>query len=425
MKRSAVTVAVHDRSIQLFGGSNQVQRADLAAASLTLSADELADSIADLFPDSPSGTIALILPASWCYIQKFRVAANRPTRTMLHYALEEFLPVDIESLTCDFIRSGPGEFIGVALEAARGRTLLQALAARGIRVGRISIDVLEFGARSMPFVWCDNNHVTFADLSDGILSTVRTTRFRDGISGAERLEQVGAAIPEAIRNQSFAVTGSGITLELAAIAESLGANATPVQLGSPARWVRDFDLARDAIAPAERAIATWRAMRGTAAALLATGLLLCAALIINRIQAAHQLRAIESWERGVFAELFPNAPVPAGIAARISSERRRLESLTRSPAGPDSPEDAARTLATIVQAIPKQIRLDLQELRIEGSDVFLRGRTREPVDAERISQCLDQLPGFDCSPTRTDRQRDGVTFTVQIKRSAEDAHGDR
>jgi hypothetical protein len=121
---------------------------------------------------------------------------------------------------------------------------------------------------------------------------------------------------------------------------------------------------------------------------------------------------IAAWERHVFAQLFPDQGPPTGVATRIASERKRIESLTSRRSGDEAQSpDALRALRDVVAAIPADLRIDVQELRIEGRDLTLRGRTRDPQSAEQIGQKIDALLGWDCDPVRTDRHREaGVQF---------------
>ena len=82
---------------------------------------------------------------------------------------------------------------------------------------------------------------------------------------------------------------------------------------------------------------------------------------------------------------------------RLASERRRLEGLTLSgQTVPQRHADALATLRTLIAALPDDLALDLEEVRIEGSAVTLRGRTRDHRQAERISAALDSIADLEC-----------------------------
>lgn len=416
MKHGQVTIAIHDRCIRALADGRELGVLDSPSPAADLR--ELSSVIPRVFDGGgiPQSAV-VVIPASWCYVQRFAVAARRPTEAMLRFAFEEFLPVDIESLSCDFVRVGPGEFIGIGLPLQRGRALLDVLAELGVQVERLSVDALELAAwpDTGTFVWCDQAHIAYGRTLDGSLVDLRVVRFAAAIAGEEWLQRAAAQLPDETAGAPV-IDGPWSDDDLAPIAESLDGIIRRSEKRRLAP-VSGFDLARGALAPAGRALANLRAWRTTLASALVVGILLCAGVLMQRAQVARQLHEVQRWEQGVFREFYPAATLPAGIATRLASERRRLEALTRTPAGENPKSDAVSALSGVVLALPDSIRLDLQELRIEGNDVFLRGRTREPADAERVAQSLDRLDWLDCSPTRTDRQRDGVAFTVQAKRT--------
>ena len=126
------------------GPLGRAETQPLPTSATSLAFDELAEAVLAALGrlDASNHTATLVIPSSWCYVHRFEVAQRRPTRTLLAYALEEYLPLEIESLTCDFIRTATGAHIGVAIETERIRPLLDTLASKHIHVEHVTLDVL-------------------------------------------------------------------------------------------------------------------------------------------------------------------------------------------------------------------------------------------------------------------------------------------
>lgn len=400
---------------------------DLPAPARTLMPGDLADAILGL---AGPGRCVLVLPSSWCYVQRFELPRRRPTRTMLECAFEEYLPSEIETLTCDFARVGPSAWLGIALETTRLQPLLGELAVRGVHVERITLDVLAQPQPDGTLLWCGEEYVALLTCSGGIRD-LRVLRLAAGEGWvervAERLLEQGASVAEKSEpppgmeappvdggcsrsDMSVFVSGCANPELRSTLAARIGAVCVDPELSAAAI---DINLARGPLA--SQGVSEWpRLWERSAVIALVAAVLLIAALLTHRARLAARLQEIAAWEVRAYREVFDDAP-PAGVALRVASERRRLEA--QSPARASAP-DALRLLRDVVAALPP-VRLDLQELRIEAGGVTLRGRTRDHADAEKLSQALDRLAGLDCSSPRTDRAKDGgVQFLVVAQVSA-------
>ena len=124
-----VHIRISDREIAVRTGE-LARSAELPLPARQMPADELVAALTPLLADVPrAGSTTLTLPASWCYVHTCSVPQRRPTRAVLTYALEEFLPVEAECLTADFVRTAAGEHIGIAVETQRLLPLIAGLQA--------------------------------------------------------------------------------------------------------------------------------------------------------------------------------------------------------------------------------------------------------------------------------------------------------
>ena len=465
MARREFVIQICDRRVRVNAGRGEsdgwVERA-VDANSLDVPAKTLAAEISAALDESgnPAGRATLVLPSSWCYLHEVHVPQRRPSRQALAYALEEFTPIEIERLTCDFLPAPGARRVGVAIETAPTRALLDSLAVHALEIDRITIDILHACDQTpdcRELLWCDVEHVTrlsrngagvnlrvlrLSATSDGAwldrIQSLRngppTGRARVvGVLGpdrmrelAERLLETRVDVGEVSSSESDAATDRSRSPALVPgpandVDEAPGDLDLDGLNAPPARPVRrfrfdGFDLARDALAPASGRTEAFRIVRRAALAVTVAGLILCVALAVHRARLQQRLDQIAGWERQVFEQALPGQEAPRAVALRFASERRRLEGLTlANPAAPRR-TDALRSLQAIVAGLPTDLRLDLDEIRIDGADVTLRGRTRDHHQAERLTKSLDRLDGVDCSAPRTDRRREGgVQFFAHAK----------
>ncbi len=430
-----LTIQITDREIRISDGDPSAPPAEtrtLSATAAALAPLELAEAVLDAVKVTAAGPVCvtLVLPSSWCYVHRVSVPRRRPSRTTLAYALEEYLPVEIEQLTYDFLRCSNGAAIGVAIETERLSECLPTLADSSVTVERITLDVIHAARHSHAdsgLLWCDTEHVALLAYDGGRITGLRVVRLAPDLDTEQWCERICSYLDcDVTPAERTPPSVAGCVGESRLTALAVRLNAAPSSEASvPAtrsRVVQDFDLARNALAPASRAVDRLRAWRRVAVTSLVALLTLCGGLVVHQSQLKHQLRAIADWERGCFCELFPQQTVPAGVVLRLASERRRLEGLTLAGSATRTDQaDALAMLRAVVAALPDDLRLDLQELRIEGRDVTVRGAARDHRQAERLTQAIDALELLQCPAPRTDRRREGGVRFFAHARFIEDA----
>lgn len=396
---------------------------ELPQSSGRMAPETLAAVIGELFAESgmTAGRITLVIPSSWCYVHAFPMPRRRATPQMLDYALEEYLPVDVEQLTCDYLPVDSGRCIGVAVDTERMRVLLDACAARAMQVEQITLDVLQAARDSSAttLLWCDDEHVALLQRVSRCVRDLRVVRLATGLGDEAWCRRVCDYF-EGEPATETALAGCSTAPRLALLRE-MRSTAEPAPTIGPAmlNGLAAFNLARGALASAAQRtglVRTWQRVACTA--LIALGVL-AAGLHVHRLRGQAQLERVADWERSVFMESFPEQPPPAGVALRLASERRRLEGLTM--AGGDTEThraDALQALRTLTAALPADVRVDLQELRVESRNLTLRGRCRDHRQAERLAVAIDQLAEFSCPAPRTHRLDDGgVQFFLSARRA--------
>ena len=424
-------IYVADRSIWLESpafAAKDSGMTKLPASSSSMEPEMLARSILGALGGSTESirTATLVLPASWCYVHRFPIPQRRPTHAMLAYAFEEYLPVEVEQLTCDFVRATNGDYFGVGIETARTRRLLDTLAARDLTVAHLRVDVLDAAGRitfANRLLWCDDEHVACLRQCDRCVEEWRVVRLAPDVADEQWCERVTDHL-DLEEADALTIAGCVASERLTALASRRPGSSLPSSDAARRHSsALNIDLACDALASETQRAGLHRAWRRTAAVSLLGLLILAGALFVHRGRLQHQVESVAAWERSVFTELFPRQAVPTGIALRLASERRRLEGLTlaRKP-GAAGPTDALATLHGVVAALPRDLRVDLQDLRVEGSDVTLRGRLRDHRQAEQLATAIETRPAVDCDAPRTDRLKSGgVQFFLHARAAAPEA----
>src|SRR5512142_264413 len=102
-------LAITDRCVCVVRGAECISAQPLPDSAVRLAPDELASSIRVVLESAAPRVrrCGLVLPSSWCYVHAFTLPQRRPTRDTLAYAFEEYLPVEVEQLTCTFVRTAP------------------------------------------------------------------------------------------------------------------------------------------------------------------------------------------------------------------------------------------------------------------------------------------------------------------------------
>lgn len=371
--------------------------------------------------------VCLVLPLHWCFVEFLRAGDKRKSDQALAFELEPHLPVSLEQLTCSFRRTSGVYVLGVALPTEPARSLLDSLAAEGVEVSSMTVDVVAL---------LENLDQTIRAVAVADSKRVRAVTITQGAGTAcvlPRPQIRSNDVIEAISNQlgrsaRLEIRSAEMLLFDLAAAEDVesgnnGAADRAVELLAKSAVRSRLDLCRGPLAASRRWQEPVRVGQYCLATLIVLLIILLAGGHWHHRTLLAQLSTIQDEQSSAYRAVFPGSAPPIGAAARLASERLRLEGLTRSPADQSvdqAPPSALRLLRDAVAALPGDVRIMLQDLRIEGGQLVMHGRTAEHRDAERIVERLATLPQIQTRPPRTSRHADGgVEFSV----SAEVTHG--
>lgn len=353
-------------------------------------------------------------------------------RAALLYRLEEHLPLDAENLTADFLPASGGRTLGVAVETGATRQVLDRLAAVGVQVEAVcptalltlwqvmeglqeKADFFLLGAPDHadvfrvsdggPLSWysvpCDPREVSRAVHADLLIHPAQAGSAVDLVSGPlppEFLDAVAAETGLACRR---------VTEEPSAV---LAARAAPALLsGAGAGWV---NLRRDRLGAADR----WDRLRRPVRTVAVLAIALLATVIGGAWWRAERYDAeadrLIREQRAVFAHLYPNREVPAGVRRWLASEATRLAALSGAGEATPRPSGALETLRKVASGLPQDLRFRVVMVRVEPTEVFLEGQARSHADAETVARGIAGQ-GITMEAPRTESlAKGGVAFTL-------------
>ncbi|MCK6464030.1 MAG: hypothetical protein L6Q93_04165 [Phycisphaerae bacterium] len=425
MKSSSVIVMLSDSAVTAVRPEAQPLRLARRAFALPDSifalehSEELAVTIREVLNElAASETPAtLVIPLNWAFTHRLP-AGKRLSDEVLAFEFESFLPVALEALTWTFVRRN-GKALALAVPTAPMLALLSALEREGVAVAHEFIDVLALGLQ--------------AAKSEGT-TAILDQRWMRGFTLEDNLPapfligfgEEPPLLNREVRRQGPVKEEAWTILDLRKMAptpesgrESDESNAAMKRVADAVSRLEEGDLRVGALASRGR----WSHVENRAQLALVSAILLLigvlAGLHVRSRTLNEQRVALEAAQRNVYATVFPVETLPAGAALRLASERKRLEGLTRQGSKtPDSPADAPLdALRAWVAELPADVRIFLENVRLDGNQIALRGKTVEHRDAEKIVEALSKVEGVEARPPRTTRLTDGgVEFSILGKR---------
>lgn len=394
--------------------------------------EEIAATIRDAVSDVEATElpVTLVVPLNWAFTHVLQ-AGKRRSEEALAFEFESFLPVPLEDLTCAFLRRGE-TVLGLAVPTEPLGALLSAIERVGPAAEHVFLDAVALacveGPRAANVMILDERwrRGFRSGLGEGPAFFLGSPSSGDHLAlSQDRAVSDGDTEPYEVLDvrgdRREAVTLPDVQAVL------LETHASCARLARAAVAMEGGDLRMGALALRGR----WSHVeRRAQLALGGVILLLLSVLIGLRVQSQaleEQVAAVETAQLDVFRQVYPVEQLPAGAALRLASERKRLEGLTRpgSPALPGSSQasaavalDSLDMLRCFVAELPDDVRVFLEQARLDEDQVSLRGRTAEHRDAERIVEALAKVPGLKTRPPRTTRRTDGgVEFSILARRS--------
>ncbi|MCC7291864.1 MAG: hypothetical protein IT449_07375 [Phycisphaerales bacterium] len=370
--------------------------------------------------DATESPATLVIPLNWAFTHVLQ-AGQRTSDEALAFELEPFLPVPLEELTCTFARRGK-RALGLAVATEPMRALLSAMERQGVSVEHIFVDAVVVGLQAKEgegkaaildrrwtrgFTLDDEWPLPLlfgsSDEHPPRTSDPRWPSENQGSWELLDLRETGP-LPESDR-------------------ELVESDAALRRIAHAVCNLEETDLRVGALASRGR----WSHVEKRAQLALTSAILLLVAVLAGLHQKAaslsDQAASLEHAQLQVYRQVYPVEALPPGAALRLASERKRLEGLTRSSEQvPDSPaQEPLDAFRGFVAELPPDVRIFLDQIRLDENQMALRGTTAEHRDAERIAEALSRVPGIESRPPRTTRLSEGgVEFSVLARRQNHD-----
>jgi hypothetical protein len=396
----------------------------------------LADALAELEYAGEDACLglpsSLVLPAE---IDRAGLPRTR-RRTALLYRLEERLPVDAESLTIAFLPEVGPAVLGLAVETARVRSLLDLVERAGVQVAAICpIALLALAGSRRAGVAAPEYAVLIGDGTTDVLRLAGGVPVRWYTVSTEPAEWLRCLEVDQLthphdvarprveclglpRGQSLppGAAEEGVTFDRASEEPLavLAARAARFVLGgrNPA-WV---DFRRDALALSHPWARTGWALTAAVTAGLALLVAMTATFALRGWQYANITDACTARQEQEYRRVFPKGDIPAGVSSRLRSEAVRMAALSGAGERPPEQASALETLRLVAGNLAPGVRVKITDLHLGPTELTVEGEVLSHTDAQLISQALGRAD-FVMDPPRTElRGPDNVSFTLTGRR---------
>ena len=380
-----------------------------------------------------NGGLCLAMPSNLVFAANVdcrQLPPRTPRRAGMLCLLEEQLPLDIESMTADFLPSVGECCLGVAVESPAVQKIVQTLESAGLEVqsicpaatlavwelcrdGRPSdyalivwqhrIDVIRLKA-GLPIAW----YTAGADMHEALECITA-----DQLTNPLEADHVDVSIIGGPGQCDDAVEGKGgikVTNRIEEPAEQLAARAAGrASAGQTPGWV---NLQRDALALARPWAPMRRNLRLAAAMAIVLPLVLAGAFIWRAAQYGVVADDAYQQEAAAWRKLNPGRSVPEALNRRLRSDLTRLRAISGAADETPSRVNALDTMRRVIAALPSGMRLRVLEMRLDPNTVYVEGQALSHADAETITRMQIEA-GMEMDPPRTENlSTGGVKFTL-------------
>ena len=396
-----------------------------------------------LLGEFPDGfTCRLVIPASWCFIHSVDYTLGRKRGRAALYEFEQFVPVDLDALTCVVQRTDDETALvvgalteplsGLLAELERGRIFVEAIYVDALVLSACEVQETETDGSGI--ILLDESHMTFAGFnhtSDGpvvVRCVVLSSESRS--AAADHVVTAIDILPVSFRHWHVLDLSSGdeVCMVRDVLAEA-GFDATGASraeslqrvLDAAANHGHEGDLRRDKLSFSGR----WASVRRRLTACLGTLLVLLVVIgfkfRIDNTVVARGIDALVPIRNDIYLQAFPGLTPPPEAALRLRSERIKLEGLTDRG---DKKTDIQwgnglrlfELMHDILNQLPDDLKLAISEILLDERTVSFTGRTTSHGQAGQLVHALNQIPAISADPPNTKLRKDHtVDFRINAR----------
>ena len=388
----------------------------------------------------------LVIPSSWCLNHSVELPSTKWNEQAAEYEFEQYLPVDLEALTCATHRVGRRRALvaGVFTDALQG--LLATLESHGIYPEVVTVDNFllansastDNGAQCKGHLLLDEQRMTLSVMDEPSsasddprtvkLPEMQRTQFvrrqmalTAAMSGGElchwRINSL--ADSDSFPGMEEAMPPHDEAPEIQPRSETVDA-----MLEAAATNPHLSNLRKGALAYAGR----WSKLRRRAIQCLSAAavLLLILGVRLRMDNVAHHNAAdrLRSLQSEIYQAVFPGSVVPAA-AMRLRSERIKLEGMTNQRGeGKDNLNTsglvAFELLHEVMVRVPDNMKLFVQQIELDARGIRLSGQTTSHSAAGDLVKAIGNVQGMAVDPPRTKLRKDGtVDFRIRATKLIE------
>ena len=398
---------------------------------------------------SDAAQVVVGVPASWCLcaqvseegLPQRRGALRGHSGGALDFRLESRLPMTAERCAIDYVGPGP-EYLGVALEASKIKSLIHALEDEGHSVEAIAPRAMlaaqawldgqmpDATDRPTSFFWLEEDATADRTRYQLIhLDPATPPRWRISPSANPQnlhqqldLDEIDAgptqrqwhAPPEC---QGLLTEACGGALNIKPLTSTLEAEidaAHKLIAGTYKPWI---NLGQGPLAPRYH----WRRLRlpvgASVAAMVVLLLSILAVLWFRADQYTQITRDYDQQSAQAFVEALPGQVVPTSPQRRLQARLKQLRGESGLAAGDQLTDTHAPTLVllhNLLDALPSDQRYAVTDLRIEDGQLRMTGYARSHGETDQLANALRQASRFTVEPPSTDNLPEGgVRFTLK------------
>jgi len=409
--------------------------------------EALGEVLTEQLTDTCSGGFLghLVIPASWCFWERVTLATDRFSDEAALFEFEQFVPVELERLTCTVTRMGAQQAIVSAAFTEPLRALLDGLEAAGFQFSDVTTD-LDVARRAFSdrgptdadgLIVLDERHayVALPGGVDGLCIRAIGTGESSGAAILEthlRLQLLNTQTP----NSAWRAAGLCERATAPAAVEwldSLGHETSVIEAEAATKALSEATVQQAGLADFRHGALAfsgrWESLKRKLTRCAAAAAVFFVALACYfHVEGSRYAAAVETLRHRcgeVYREATASETVPPAAALRLRSERIKLEGLTDT--GGAMPDARASGLAslellhTITAHVPPEVKLHVDEVLLDEAGVRVSGQTTSHNAAGEIVQQLNTVPGLVVDPPRTKLRRDKtVDFRLHVRRQEHD-----
>ena len=117
-------------------------------------------------------------------------------------------------------------------------------------------------------------------------------------------------------------------------------------------------------------------------------------------------------QRDIYSQVFSKSKVPNAVVRRLKSEEAKLAGARGKEAAVERPPSALNVLFDVLSGIPKEVRVQVQQIRVEDGKLYMDADVRSVGKAGELADGLERQ-GFSIDPPTTE-QYDAERVSVRI-----------